>query len=156
MRPPAGASSGSGRTPRDLSAAINVTGLNGDGGHVQVAGDGLFHTGQPALSKAPGPANDAHRYGGLFADLRWRGTFATVKWLDDGYGDQFGINLFLPPRDNGLASSQRNLAVEVGQDLRLSEIAERTHPRGASAARARTRPTLCLPGKLSSPTSRST
>lgn len=105
----------------ELGLSVNVTGLNGDGGQVQVAEDALYHTGQPALSNAPGPVNDAHRYGGLFADLHWRSSFMTVKVLDDAYGDHFGVNLFLPPRTNGLASRQRNLAVEIGQDLRLSD-----------------------------------
>ena len=106
---------------RDLTLSLNVTGLTGDGGEVRVEQDALFPIGRPAWSQAPGPVNDAQRYGGLFAQLRWGGTFATVKLLDNASGDYFGINHFLPPTDQGLVSLQRTLVAEVGRDLRLSE-----------------------------------
>jgi iron complex outermembrane receptor protein len=106
---------------RDLTLSLNATGLTGDGGEVRVAQDALYAVGRSTLSQAPGPANDAHRYGGLFAELRWQGAFATLKLLDDAYGDQFGINHFLPPADQDLVTHQRDLAVEVGRDLRFSD-----------------------------------
>lgn len=105
----------------ELTASINVTGLTGDGGAVAVQQDALYPLGRRELSFAPGPVNDAQRFGGLFAELHWRNRFATVKLLDDAYGDQFGINHFLPPPDQGLVSTQRNLVVELGQDMQLSE-----------------------------------
>ena len=106
---------------RDLTLSLNATGLTGDGGAVRVAQDALYGVGRSTLSQAPGPANDAHRYGGLFAELWWQGTFATLKLLDDAYGDQFGINHFLPPADQGLVTHQRDLAIEIGRDLRFSD-----------------------------------
>lgn len=108
----------------DLSLSLNTVGLGGDGGQLQVAEDALWPLGLAASSQAPGPANDSQRFGALFAELRWRSSFATVKLLDDAYGDQFGVNHILPPADGGLTSNQRNLVVELGQDLRLSERAD--------------------------------
>jgi iron complex outermembrane receptor protein len=106
---------------RELSASINLTGLAGNGG-VPVTEDALFPIGEPELSNAPGPSNEASRYLGGFADLRWRDTFIALKVLDDDYGDHFGINHFLPPSNDRLASEQRYVSVQIGQDLILSEV----------------------------------
>ena len=106
---------------RDLTFSVNLAGLEGDGAGVRVAEDALHATGEPELSNAPGRSNEAHRYRGLFADLQWGDTFASVKLLNDDYGDHFGINHFLPPPDQNLASSNRYLTAEVGHDVRFSE-----------------------------------
>ncbi|WP_295400099.1 TonB-dependent receptor [uncultured Thiocystis sp.] len=106
---------------RKLRFSMNLAGLEGDGNHVKVAEDALFSTGEPELSNAPGRSNEASRYKGVFADLQWRDTFASVKLLEDDYGDHFGINHFLPPQDHNLASRNRYLTAEVGQNLRFSE-----------------------------------
>ncbi|NEX16122.1 MAG: TonB-dependent receptor [Halochromatium sp.] len=103
-----------------LSASFNVLGLDGDAG-VAVAEDALIAIGQPALSNAPGPSNESHRYRGLFANLRWRDFFIAAKLLDDDYGDYFGINHFLPPDDDRLASRQGYQSLQFGADLALGE-----------------------------------
>jgi iron complex outermembrane receptor protein len=105
---------------RDLSASINLAGLAGNGG-VLVSEDALFAIGQAELSNAPGPSNEASRYLGAFADLRWRKTFLAIKILDDDYGDHFGINHFLPPSEDRLTSAQRYVSAQIGQDLVLSD-----------------------------------
>lgn len=104
---------------RDLVASINLAGLSGDGG-VPVAEDALYPLGDAALSNAPGRSNESHRYRSLIADLQWRGLFAAVKLIDDDYGDHFGINHFLPPQDEQLASRQRYVSAQLGQDLTLA------------------------------------
>ena len=53
--------------------------------------------------------------------MQWRDTFASLSVLDDAYGDHFGINHFLPPSDDHLASRQRYFTGQIGQDWRLSE-----------------------------------
>jgi outer membrane receptor protein involved in Fe transport len=103
---------------RELSASINLTGLAGTGG-VPVTEDALFPIGEPELSNAPGSSNEASRYLGGFADLRCRDTFIALKVLDDDYGDHFGINHFLPPSNDRLASEQIYVSVQIGRDLIL-------------------------------------
>ncbi|MFB1489599.1 MULTISPECIES: TonB-dependent receptor plug domain-containing protein [unclassified Thiocapsa] len=105
---------------RDLTASINLAGLAGNGG-VPVAEDALFAIVEAQLSNAPGPSNEASRYLGAFADLRWRNTSVAIKILDDDYGDHFGINHFLPPSDDRIASGQRYVSAQIGQDLALSD-----------------------------------
>lgn len=105
---------------RGLKFSMNLAGLEGDGAGVKVAEDALYSTGDQALSNAPGRSNEAHRYQGVFADLQWRDTFASVKLLNDDYGDYFGINHFLPPPEHNLASHQRVLTAEVGHNLIFS------------------------------------
>ncbi|KAA6183848.1 TonB-dependent receptor [Thiohalocapsa marina] len=104
---------------RELSASFNVLGLDGDAG-VDVAQDGLYVIDLPSLSNAPGPSNESRRYRGLFANLNWRDFFLAVKLLDDDYGDHFGVNHFLPPDDDRLASRQGYQSLQIGADLTLS------------------------------------
>ncbi|MBK5940874.1 TonB-dependent receptor plug domain-containing protein [Halochromatium roseum] len=105
---------------RDLSASFNVLGLNADAG-VDVDGDALHALGQPELSHAPGPSNESHRYRALFANLNWGDVFAAIKVLDDDYGDYFGINHFLPPDEDQLASRQGYHSLQFGANLQLGE-----------------------------------
>jgi iron complex outermembrane receptor protein len=104
----------------DLRVSVNLLGLDGDGG-VRVAEDALYAVGRPELSNAPGPSNESHRYRGLFAELTWGELFAAFKLLDDDYGDHFGINHFLPPDDDRLASRQGYQSLQLGANRRLSE-----------------------------------
>lgn len=105
---------------RELSASFNVLGLEGNAG-VNVAEDALYAIGRPALSNAPSSSNESHRYRGLFANLNWRDFFIAAKVLDDDYGDYFGINHFLPPDDERLASRQGYQSLQLGADLPLGE-----------------------------------
>ena len=105
---------------RDLTASINLTGLAGNGG-VAVSEDALYAIGEPELSNAPGPSNEASRYRGAFADLRWRKTSLAIKILDDDDGDHFGVNHFLPPSDDRIVSGQRYISAQIAQDLLLSD-----------------------------------
>ncbi|MES9863973.1 MAG: TonB-dependent receptor [Candidatus Thiodiazotropha sp. LLP2] len=104
----------------ELSLSLNISGLKGDGHDVDVEEDAWYHTGQSELSNAPGTSNEARQYLGLFFDLEWKGLFASVKLLDDAYGDHFGINHFLPPSDNRLASRQKYRSFSVGSKNKLS------------------------------------
>lgn len=105
---------------RDLSLSVNALGLDGHAG-VEVAEDALYGIDRPELSNAPGKSNESHRYRGLFADLAWGDFFAAVKLLEDDYGDAFGINHFLPPEDDRLASRQGYESLRLGGDIQLSE-----------------------------------
>jgi iron complex outermembrane receptor protein len=103
-----------------LASSVSLVGLQGSGG-VWVSEDALFPIGRPELSNAPGPSNEAKRYGALVANVQWRDTSASLSVLDDAYGDHFGINHFLPPSDDHLASRQRYFTGQIGQNWRLSE-----------------------------------
>ena len=105
---------------RDLSASFNVLGLDGDDG-VDVAEDALYALDRSALSNAPGPSNESNRYRALFANLNWGDVFAALKILDDDYGDYFGINHFLPPDHDQLASRQNYHSLQLGANLELGE-----------------------------------
>lgn len=105
---------------RELSASINLVGLEAEGG-ARVERDALHAIGRPELSLAPGESNETQRYGALIANLQWRDLFASLSVLDDAYGDHFGINHFLPPADNRLASRHRTVTAQIGSDWRLGD-----------------------------------
>ncbi len=106
---------------KDLSLSLNLMATRGEGPDVDVDEDGLYQLGVPELSNAPGPSNEANRYRGFFVDLDWADWFASFKWLDDGYGDHFGVNHFLPPPDQRIASWHRYRTLALGRNLALSE-----------------------------------
>ena len=108
-------------TNRDIGVSVNISGLRGDGQDVQVEEDAWYHTGQTELSNAPGYTNEAKQYLGMIFDLEWQGWFASAKLLDDAYGDHFGINHFLPPADERLASRQKYRSFSIGAKHSLSE-----------------------------------
>ena len=103
-----------------LTASVNFVGIQGTGG-ADVDQDGLHAIGQQELSNTPGPSNEAKRYGALLTNLQWGKTFASFTVLADSFGDHFGINHFLPPRDDRLASRQRYLTGQIGRDLHFSD-----------------------------------
>jgi iron complex outermembrane receptor protein len=105
---------------QDLSVSLNVSGLEGDGQDVKVDQDAWYHAGQPELSNAPGYSNESKEYLGVFIDLKWHGWHASAKQLNDAYGDHFGINHFLPPDDNRLASRQIYRSYSLGNKHRLT------------------------------------
>lgn len=107
---------------RALSASVNLVGVEAEGGP-QVERDALYALGRPELSNAPGESNEDQRFGALVANLSWGDLFASLKVLDEAYGDHFGINHFLPPADARLASGQRILSAQLGGDWDLSETA---------------------------------
>lgn len=108
----------------DLGISLNLAGLEGDGHDVEVKEDAWHHIGRPELSHAPGPTNEARKYKGLFFDLNWGDLFASAKLLDDAYGDHFGINHFLPPPDDRLASRQVYRTLSIGGNRQLSTTLE--------------------------------
>jgi len=102
---------------RGLRYSFNLAGSDHDGADSRVARDGLYHDGLDALSNAPGPANQAVRYLGLLARLDWGEAFASFNHLEDGFGDHYGINHYLPPASHRLASQYRHTVVEAGRDF---------------------------------------
>ncbi|MCU7906350.1 MAG: TonB-dependent receptor [Candidatus Thiodiazotropha sp. (ex Epidulcina cf. delphinae)] len=108
----------------DLGVSLNLAGLKGDGHDVAVEEDAWHHVGRPELSNAPGPSNETREYQGLFFDVNWGNLFASAKLLDDAYGDHFGINHFLPPPDDRLASRQVYRALSIGGNRPLSNTLE--------------------------------
>lgn len=103
-----------------LSASVNAVGVQADGG-ARVEQDALYAIGRPELSNAPGESNETQHYGAFFANLHSGDLVASLSVLDDAHGDYFGINHFLPPADQRLASRQRILSAEVGGDWDLAE-----------------------------------
>ena len=121
-----------------LTSSVNLVGIQGDGG-VQVDQDALYAIGRPELSNAPGPSNEAKRYAALLANVQWRDVFASLSVLDDANGDYFGINHFLPPSDDHLASRQRYFTGQIGRDWRFSEgLSVRARVEGMQHQRDRT------------------
>lgn len=106
---------------RDLSLSLNLAGLESDEAGVRVNEDALAVLGESHLSNAPGHSNEAQRYKAAFTHLQWREFFLDLKLIENSYGDHFGINHFLPPADNNLASRHHTVSAQAGFDSCLSE-----------------------------------
>jgi iron complex outermembrane receptor protein len=103
---------------RDLSVSVNLMLTGAEGLDVRVDEDALYQTGQRELSNPPGPSNEASSYRGFVFDLAWGDWFASFTWLDDGYGDHFGIDYFLPPANPRIASWQLYRTLALGRPAR--------------------------------------
>lgn len=106
---------------RDLSLSLNLAGLESDDSGVRVNEDALAAHGQSRLSNAPGHSNEAQRYKSAFTTLQWRHLFFDLKLIENGYGDHFGVNHFLPPADDNLATRHHTVSAQIGFDPRLSD-----------------------------------
>ena len=105
---------------QSLAVSFNAVALEGRGG-VPVAADAAHARDRPEVSHAPGHSNEALRYRALLARLDWGAWSAVFDYLDDAYGDHFGVNHFLPPDGGRLTTRHQVLTGRLERDWILSE-----------------------------------
>lgn len=100
-----------------LQLSANLAHFHSNGADSWVERDGLYQLGDQAYSHAPGKASQAEAYNALLLGLEWQQWSAAFTFLEDSYGDHFGINNYLPPHshrrvtrnDTTLLALERNL-----------------------------------------------
>jgi iron complex outermembrane receptor protein len=97
---------------------------------VPVTEDALFPIGEPELSNAPGPSNEASRYLGGFADLHWRGwdghlvllgVEASRVQVDQASWTWFNLPFEVPETWLDTALDRRILSAILQDELRASD-----------------------------------
>lgn len=106
---------------QQLTLNLNVAAWKREGGGLHAGEDAGYSEGFSALSNAPGVSNDRHDYQSALFNLNFRKFSLTAQWLEDGAGDHFGINSYLPPNEQRIVTRQRHRAVEARQSFALSD-----------------------------------
>lgn len=106
---------------RQFDMNLNVAGWKRDGGGLRAGEDAGYAEGFGALSNSPGVANDKYDYKSALFNLNLRKFSLTAQWLEDGAGDHFGINSYLPPSEQRIVTRQRHRSVEARQLFALSD-----------------------------------
>lgn len=93
-----------------------------DAGYTEyLCGPGWDELCAPApYSNAPGPANEAEQQRNLIIQARRKGLTVLAQWLEDGFGDHYGINHYLPPDEKRLVTHNRQQTIDVRQTLNHS------------------------------------
>ncbi len=106
---------------------LNLAGWQGDGADVTAGNDTLYFEsgcGLSALdpcadySNAPGPSNEVEEGRTVLLSSRYRDFTLLAQWLQDGYGDHFGINEYLPPDEKRIVTRNTQQILELRQEFR--------------------------------------
>jgi iron complex outermembrane receptor protein len=106
---------------RQFDMNLNVAGWKRDGGGLRAGEDAGYSEGFGAVSNSPGLANDKYDYKSALFNLNLRKFSLIAQWLEDGAGDHFGINSYLPPSERRIVTRQRHRSVEAKQLFNLSD-----------------------------------
>lgn len=100
---------------RQLDLSLNLAGWKREGGSLHAGEDANFVEGTPELSNAPGKANDKRDFRSALLNFNYQKFSLTAQWAEDGTGDYYGINGYLPPDQRRIVTSQRHRSVEARQ-----------------------------------------
>lgn len=106
---------------RQLDLSLNLAGWKREGGGLRAGEDAGYAEGFVAESNAPGQANDKRDYRSALFNLNFEQFSLNVQWVEDGAGDHFGINSYLPPNERRIVTRQRHRSVEAKQAFDLSD-----------------------------------
>jgi iron complex outermembrane receptor protein len=108
----------------DFAIDLNFSGWQWDGAEVTAGKDALYLedgcglSGQDPCanhSNAPGPSNEAEEGRSVILSSRYRDFSLLAQWLEDGFGDHFGINEYLPPDEKRIVTRGTQQNVELRQ-----------------------------------------
>ena len=112
-----------------LSVDLNLAGWQTDGADVIAGEDELYIEDggvNSSFSNAPGPSNEAAEDKTAILSMSYDKFSFNAQWLEDGYGDHFGRNQFLPPDEKRIVTRNEHRTLEIRQlvDLSLSWSSE--------------------------------
>lgn len=106
---------------RQLDMSLNVAAWKQDGGGLHAGEDATYPEGfPPGSTNAPGLANDKYDYKSALFNLNFQKFSLSAQWLEDGAGDHFGINSYLPPNERRIVTRQRHRSLELRQALEFT------------------------------------
>lgn len=108
----------------DLEIALNVGHWQEEGVTVTAGKDALYAEGLAVASNAPGPTNEAQQDTTALLTIKKRDYRLNLQWLEDGIGDYFGINEFLPPDEKKIVTRYRTQGIELSRSFFMDEKLE--------------------------------
>jgi len=104
-----------------LSIDLNLAGWQTDGADVITGEDELYYGADSAFSNAPGPTNEAAEDKTAILSLNYATFSISAQWLEDGYGDHFGRNQFLPPDEKKIITRNEVRTLDIKQLIEMNE-----------------------------------
>jgi len=107
-----------------LSIDLNIAGWQTDGADVITGEDELYYEdggANSSFSNAPGPSNEAAEDKTAILSLNYDTFSIRAQWLEDGYGDHFGRNQFLPPDDKRIVIRNQIRTLDIKQKIEMNE-----------------------------------
>jgi len=101
-----------------LTMNLNMAGWETDGPDVITGEDELFIENggvNSAFSNSPGPTNEVTENRTAIFSLNYDKYSLTAQWLEDGYGDHFGRNQFLPPDEKRIVTENEYRTLNIKQ-----------------------------------------
>ncbi|MGM0594710.1 MAG: TonB-dependent receptor plug domain-containing protein [Pseudomonadota bacterium] len=133
----------------DLSVDMSASHWAEDGIDIDSGEDDLYRKGIGQLSHAPGPSNEKLRQSSATLSVERSGHRLNLQWLEDGYGDHFGINEYLPPDEKRIVTENRYYTAELGKRTEHSDQLSSDLYFGISSYREeKDRLYLCAPSNL--------
>lgn len=104
-----------------LSIDLNLAGWQTDGADVIAGEDELYAdgSGNSIFSNAPGPTNEAVEDKIAILHLNYDKFSVAAQWLEDGYGDHFGRNHYLPPDEKRIVIRNKFQTLEIKQLINM-------------------------------------
>jgi len=99
----------------DLMLDLNLSHWAEDGLNIIAGEDDLYRKDIAQLSNAPGPTNEKQQQKNLFLTLSKADYRLNLQWLENGYGDHFGINDYLPPDEKRIVTQNLHQSLEMGK-----------------------------------------
>ncbi len=112
---------------------LNLAGWEGNGADITTGNDALYPENTCGISgiepcanysNAPGETNEAEEGRSVILSSRYRDFTLLAQWLEDGYGDHFGINDYLPPDEKHIVTRNIQQTIELRQGLHTGEKGE--------------------------------
>jgi outer membrane receptor for ferrienterochelin and colicins len=107
---------------KELRLSINLAGMESDGADVITGQDRLYGMGLGAISQAPGPANQARRSQAGFVTLDYKDFTFLVQYMEEGHGDNFGVQDALAPPADRIVASHKHWMLDARQKLHITRF----------------------------------
>lgn len=108
---------------KDFRLSINLAGLETDGADTITGPDTLYDFNGmdlSAISQAPGRANQNRRSRSGFLTLDIKDFTFLVQYIEEGHGDNFGVQDALAPRHNRIVANHEHWMLDARQNVNIS------------------------------------
>lgn len=105
---------------RGLEFSLNLAGWQARGSGLRSGTDMAYVDGLADFSNAPGAINNKQDFRSAIFGLGYKDFSLSALWLEDGAGDHFGVNYYLPPDEKRIVTRHRHRALEIRQAVEFA------------------------------------
>jgi len=108
---------------KSFRLSLNLAGMETDGADTITGPDTLYNFNGmdlSGISQAPGPANQDRRSKSGFLTLDFKDLTLLVQYIEEGHGDNFGVQDALAPQDDRIVATHKHWLFDARQRLNIS------------------------------------